>query len=225
MTESNARNVLITGANRGIGLELARIASARGAHVVAACRATSTELTALGVEIVEGVEVSDATSRRALVGAIGDRALDVVIHNAGILRSDALGSIDEASVRQQLEVNAIAPLMLTEALAPRLREGSKLAVVTSRMGSIADNGSGGSYGYRMSKAAVNAAFKSLAIDLGKKGVLVAILHPGWVRTEMTRGTGHASAAESAAQIWQRIDALDASTSGKFQHANGEALPW
>jgi NAD(P)-dependent dehydrogenase (short-subunit alcohol dehydrogenase family) len=111
------------------------------------------------------------------------------------------------------------------ALLPCLERGAKVALITSRMGSIADNGSGGAYGYRMSKAALNAAGMSLARDLASRGIAVVLLHPGYVKTEMTGGSGNVSAEKSASQLIGRIEALDLAHSGSFWHANGETLPW
>lgn len=214
--------IVITGANRGIGLELAR--QRKGARVIAVCRESTPELDALGVRIESGVDVTDDESVAALARRI-EAPIDVLINNAGILSHESLDDLDFASIRKQLEVNALGPLRVTAALAPRFARGSKVAIITSRMGSIADNTSGGSYGYRMSKAAVNAAGVSLARDLGKRGVAVAILHPGFVRTDMTGGHGNLDPAESARLLWQRIDGLTLESSGTFWHANGEVLPW
>src|SRR5690606_28790840 len=118
------------------------------------------------------------------------------------------------------QVNALGPLLTVHAFADRRESGAKVALVTSRMGSIADNTSGGSYGYRMSKAALNAAGKSLAIDLAPRGVAVVILHPGYVRTDMTGRTGNVDPGEAAAMLVARIDELDAASRGRFLHANG-----
>jgi NAD(P)-dependent dehydrogenase (short-subunit alcohol dehydrogenase family) len=149
----------------------------------------------------------------------------VLVNNAGILRAESLGGIDFDSIARQFEVNALGPLRVTEALAPLLKQGGKVVIITSRMGSIADNGSGGYYGYRMSKAAVNAAGMSLARDLHGRGIAVALLHPGMVATEMTGRHGIAP-EESVRGIIARIDALSPATSGKFLHAGtGEVLPW
>ncbi len=147
------------------------------------------------------------------------------MNNAGVLSRETLDDVDSERIRLQFEVNALGPLRVTAALRPRLRRGSKVAIVTSRMGSIADNTSGSMYGYRMSKAAVNAAGKSLAMDLKPDGVAVALLHPGYVRTGMTGGNGLVDADESARGLVARIDALDLDSSGGFWHANGESLPW
>jgi NAD(P)-dependent dehydrogenase (short-subunit alcohol dehydrogenase family) len=217
-------NIVITGANRGIGLELARQRAKRDT-VIALCREPSAELSALGVRVEAGVEVTDGASVKALASRLSDLSVDVLINNAGILSHEELDELDFEAIRRQFEVNALGPLRLTEALLPRMRRGSKIAIITSRMGSIADNSSGGSYGYRMSKAAVNAAGVSLARDLEKRGVAVALLHPGFVRTGMTGGHGNIDAADSARLLWQRIDALTLESSGTFWHANGEVLPW
>ncbi len=128
-------------------------------------------------------------------------------------------------MRRQFEVNSLGPLRVTAALRGNLGQGSKVAIVTSRMGSIEDNTSGGRYGYRMSKAAVNMAGRSLANDLKDRGVAVAILHPGFVRTEMTGHQGLIDPPESAAGLIARIDELTLETTGGFWHANGEIIPW
>jgi NAD(P)-dependent dehydrogenase (short-subunit alcohol dehydrogenase family) len=219
------KNVLVTGANRGIGLELARIFQTRGDSVFAVCRKASSELGALGVRTVSDVDVTDERSIDKLVRALEGTRLHVVVHNAGILRSEALGSIDYRSLHEQIDTNAIAPLRLTERLLPLLAPGAKIALMTSRMGSIADNSSGSMYGYRMSKAALNMAGVSLAHDLEPRGAAVVILHPGYVRTEMTGGHGNIDPKDAAAQLVQRIDELTVATTGRFLHANGEVLPW
>ncbi|MBL8719096.1 MAG: SDR family oxidoreductase [Myxococcales bacterium] len=217
--------VLVTGGNRGIGLELCRQLAARGDQVVAVCRKPSTELSALGVRVEAGLDVTAPEAGFELHRRLAGQRLDVVIQNAGVLSHESLPTIDVAAIRRQLEVNAIAPLVLTAALRPLLEKGSKVALVTSRMGSMADNGSGGYYGYRMSKAALNAAGVSLARDLAPSGIAVVLLHPGFVRTGMTGGAGSTDPDEAARGLLARIDALDLSTSGKFLHANGEELPF
>lgn len=217
---------LITGANRGIGLELARLHAQRGDRVIAVCRSRSTELESVpGVEIHDGVDVTDEAAIARVSSALAGTTLERVILNAGILREDALDDFSVGEVRAQIEVNAIAPLRWARALRPCFRRGTKLALVTSRMGSMADNGSGGYYGYRMSKAALNAAGVSLARDLASAGVAVILVHPGFVRTEMTEGAGNVDPDEAAAQIAARIDALTLETSGSFVHANGQPLPF
>ena len=217
--------VCISGANRGIGLELARQYRDRDDQVVAVCRKTTEDLAKLGVDVVEGVDVTDDAAVSRLTEAVGDRSLDVLINCAGVLSDESLADLDFDRIRYQFEVNSIGPLRVTAALRNNLGEGSKVAIVTSRMGSIEDNTSGGRYGYRMSKCAVNMAGRSLAHDFKDAGIAVAILHPGFVRTDMTGHQGLIDAPESAAGLIARIDELTLDTSGGFWHANGERLPW
>ena len=217
---------IVTGANRGIGLALVAALRQRGDTVLAACRKSSPELAKLGAEVIEGVDVTTDQGIGALVGAVGTRTIDLLVNNAGILVwGDRLGDLNVAGIRKQFEVNALAPLRLTDALRERLAPGGKVALVTSRMGSIDDNSSGGAYGYRMSKAALNMAGKSLAVDLHGRGVAVAILHPGMVKTDMVGKGGQVEPADAARGLLARIDALTLETTGGFWHANGEPLPW
>lgn len=218
---------VVTGANRGIGLALVAELAKRGGTVLAACRKSSAALGKLGVEVVEGVDVATDAGIAALVAAVGSRSIDLLVNNAGILVwGDRLDELDVEGIRKQFEVNALAPLRVTGALRDRLPKGAKVALVTSRMGSIDDNSSGGAYGYRMSKAALNMAGKSLAVDLRGRGVAVAILHPGMVKTDMLGGHGGQVEPDEAARgLVARIDALTLETSGGFWHANGQKLPW
>jgi NAD(P)-dependent dehydrogenase (short-subunit alcohol dehydrogenase family) len=219
-------NFLVTGANRGIGLEYCRQLQARGDQVIAVCRTPSPELESLGVRIVAGIELTDEADLAALVQQLEGLPLQGAILNAGILESTNLENLDADSLRRQFEVNALAPLRLVRALIPNLEQGSRLALMSSRMGSIDDNSSGGSYGYRMSKVALNMAGKSLAIDLRPRGIAVAILHPGLVRTGMVNFNPQGISPEQAVRgLLARIDALTIETSGSFWHANGELLPW
>jgi len=218
--------VLVTGANRGIGLEYCRQLKARGDQVVAVCRQATPELEALGVRIEDGIELTEEVAIADLVARLDGLALDAVILNAGVLQSMGLEDLDPEGIRRQFEVNALAPLLLARALVRQMPRGSKLALMTSRMGSIDDNTSGGSYGYRMSKVALNIAGKSLAIDLAPRGIAVAILHPGLVRTRMIKFNPSGIEPEQAVQgLLARIDALTLETSGGFWHSNGERLPW
>ena len=216
---------VVTGANRGIGLELARQLKARGASVVAVCRKSSLELDALGVRVECQIDVTEPRAWSKLAERLAHDDIDLLVQNAGVLIADSLEDVNLDEVRAQLELNAIAPLFLTRALASRLHPGSKVALITSRMGSIGDNSSGRYYGYRMSKAALNAAGVSLAHDLKPRGVAVVILHPGSVRTEMTGGHGMIEPDESVRGLLQRIDELKLETTGRFLHQNGEILPW
>lgn len=216
---------VVTGANRGIGLELVRQLAARGTETVAVCRRRSPELDSLGVSVEAGCDVTQADTWARLASRFEHTDIDLLVHNAGMLVADGLDDVDPDDVRAQFDLNALAPLFLTRALRSRLRAGAKVALVTSRMGSMGDNGSGGYYGYRMSKAALNAAGVSLAIDLKGQGVGVAILHPGAVRTEMTGGSGMIDADESVRGLLRRIDELTLDVSGRFLHQNGQPLPW
>jgi NAD(P)-dependent dehydrogenase (short-subunit alcohol dehydrogenase family) len=216
---------VITGANRGIGLALTQHYLTQGWQVIGICRSSSAELDASGAQVISGVDVTDANALSTLAKQLDGKTIDLLINNAGIFLHEQLGNIDYNSVQQQFLVNAEAPLRVTEALLGNLTSGSKIAFITSRMGSIADNTSGGYYGYRMSKAALNAAAVSLAHDLKPRGVSVAILHPGYVQTAMVNFGGDISAEESAQRLAQRIAELTLENSGGFWHSNGEPLPW
>ena len=215
--------VLITGANRGIGLELSRQLTARGDEVIALCRAASPELEALGVRVLEGVDVTDDEALRSASDALDDTEVDVLINNAGIFTNETFRDLDFDAIRLNFEVNALGALRATHALRGHLKKGAKIILITSRMGSIADNGSGAYYGYRMAKAALNMAGVNLAHDFRGRAS-VAILHPGLVATRMTGFSGIPT-EESAAGLIARIDELRPEDSGGFWHANGDRLPW
>lgn len=219
------QTVLITGANRGIGLALCKTYLAQGWQVIGVCRNASPELTETGARVIAGVDVTDQAALNTLADTLTGKKLDLLINNAGILERETLGNIDYHRIEQQFTINAVAPLRVTEALLGNLHSGSKIAFITSRMGSIADNSSGAYYGYRMSKAALNAAAMSLARDLHPKGIAVAILHPGFVQTAMVNFGGDISAEESALRLSQRIAGLTLANSGTFWHSNGDILPW
>jgi len=216
--------VLITGANRGIGLEMAGQYEARGDEVIAVCRHSSPGLEAIGVEVFEGVDVTAGQSLASLADELRGRRVDRLVNNAGILERDGLDRLDFEAIERQLRVNAIGPLRTTAALRPLLGKGSNVFIITSRMGSIEDNTSGGYYGYRMSKAAVNIAGKSLSVDLKDAGIGVFLLHPGFVATDMTGGQG-VPVEQAAAGLIERMDALRLEQSGTFWHQEGYELPW
>ncbi|WP_317928752.1 SDR family oxidoreductase [Halioxenophilus sp. WMMB6] len=221
--------IVITGANRGIGLALTQLYLAAGDQVIALCRHTSPALSQTQAQVIEGVDVGDASTltnlASTLAGPLQGKAIDILINNAGILREEELDSLDYDDMLAQYRVNALGPLMVSNALLGLLKQGSKIAVITSRMGSISDNTSGGYYGYRMSKAALNAGATSLAVDLKPRGIAVGILHPGFVQTEMVNGAGNISAEEAARGLIARIAELTLATSGSFRHSDGQALPW
>ncbi len=216
---------IVTGSNRGIGLELCRQLHARGDTVFATCRRRSKELEAVGCRIIDGVDVASDSAAGVIEKAVGDANIDVLMNNAGVLVPDQLVGLDLDAVKRQLDVNAVGPLRLTTALLGRLKSGAKIGFVSSRAGSIGDGPGGGLYGYRMSKAALNMAGVNLARDVRDRGVLVALLHPGFVRTDMTGGAGNEDPANAARGLIARMDELTPEKSGHFFHANGQELPW
>lgn len=219
------KHVVITGANRGIGLALAQQFKARGDQVTALCRKASDALKQLDVQIIEHIDVTDSASIDELARQLSGRKIDILINNAGLLEREQLGALNTDTIMAQFKVNAMGPLLVTDALRANLTAGAKVIMITSRMGSMADNGSGAYYGYRMSKAALNAAGVSLANDLQELGVAVAMLHPGFVQTEMVNHAGDISADTAAERLIARIDELNLANSGQFRHSNGESLPW
>ncbi len=217
---------LITGANRGIGLELARQLKDRGEDVIATCRSASNELNSLSVRVETNVDITSGDSVIKLRENLKDVRVDVLIQNAGIAEFNSLSNLDPQSIMHQFEVNALSPLCCVQTMLSQLNKSAKIALISSRMGSIEDNSSGGSYGYRMSKVALCMAGKSLSVDLKPRGIAVAILHPGLVSTRMTGFTSNGiQPQESAKGLIQRIDELTLENTGTFWHSNGEILPW
>lgn len=220
--------IAVIGSNRGIGLELVRQFSSRGDHVHAACRSSSPELDELSkgsVRVHSEVDITDPAALARFAASLGPESLDTLVVMAGVLERVGLERLDVEAIRRQFEVNALGPLLAVNALQVCLRDTAKIGLVTSRMGSITDNTSGGSYGYRMSKAALNMAGKSLAIDLADRGIALVLLHPGYVRTDMTGGSGLIEVDEAAAGLIARLDELTVAETGTFVHQNGERLPW
>jgi NAD(P)-dependent dehydrogenase (short-subunit alcohol dehydrogenase family) len=219
------KTAVITGANRGIGLELARHYALEGWNVIGVCRQTSDELSGVAAKVIEDIDVTTDSGISKLKNELAGQTIDLLINNAGLLQDEKLGSIDFDSIRTQMEINAYAPLRVAEALVSQIPSGGKIANITSRMGSIADNDSGGRYGYRASKAALNAFGKSLAMDLKPRGIAVAQLHPGYVQTRMVNFGGLITPEESAKGLAARIEGLSLENTGSFWHSNGEELPW
>ena len=222
---------VVTGANRGIGLELVRQLLARGETVHATARdpERADELTALARPTlhVHRVDVVEQSSVDALARSI-EGHVDVLINNAGINRPNQnLRDLDLRLAREIYEVNALGALRVTHALLPHVRRGptKKLVHVTSGMGSIADNGSGSAYGYRMSKAALNMMSKSLAVDLRAEGVISFVINPGWVKTDLGGPSAPTPVEDSARGILARIDEATLETSGTFQNWKGGTYPW
>lgn len=227
------KNVVITGANRGIGLELAKHYREQDCTVIGICRESSEELDELADMVISDIDVRSEDSiemvaevlASTLINSDSGQKIDVLINNAGVFMNESLEEMDFDSIQTQLDINAIAPLRVAHAFQSMLWEGSKIAMITSRMGSVSDNGSGAYYGYRASKAALNAFGKSLAIDLKPKGVAVALLHPGFVQTRMVGFNGDITPAKAAEGLAQRIEELNLDNTGTFWHSNGEVLPW
>lgn len=218
--------VVVTGANRGIGLEYCKQYLDRGDSVIALCRQSSDALKALDCRVEEGIDVASDECVVIIHDRLKDVSqVDVLVNNAGLLTNETLEDLNYDRIRRQLEINTLGPLRVTEALKEKLGSGAKIAMMTSRMGSVTDNTSGSCYGYRISKAALNIASVSLAHDLKSKGVAVAILHPGYVRTDMTGMSGNIDPKESVSGLMQRIDELTIENSGTFWHSNGEVIPW
>ena len=217
---------LVTGSNRGIGLEYCRQLKEGGNEVIACCRSSSADLDNLGVRVESGIEVTSESSILNLKQKLSDIKIDVLVQNAAIAENNSLESLEAESIRRQLDINAVYPLIFTKIMLSKLKTGSKVILMTSRMGSIEDNTSGGSYGYRMSKVALCMAGKSLSIDLYPRGIAVALLHPGLVSTRMTGFTSHGiSPQQSVKGLIERIDSLTLVNSGSFWHSNGQTLPW
>lgn len=226
--ETSMSVIAITGANRGIGLALAKRYAEQGDRVIAICRHSSAELDeVVGVEVIGGIDVTCAEALRKLSDQLSQQRIDVLINNAGLLIGTQFDSIeDELDIyRQQFEINTLAPIRVTRALIHCLSAGSRVIIVTSRMGSMADNTSGGQFAYRISKAGVNSAGVSLAHELKPKGIALALLHPGYVRTGITKGNGEIEPDEAARGLMARISELNLENTGGFRHANGMALPW
>jgi 2-glutathionyl-2-methylbut-3-en-1-ol dehydrogenase len=225
--------VLVVGADRGIAYAICKQLQARGDSVIAACLGSGEDFaTGTGsVDVISGIDVTSQPAVAKLANALHSREakLDWVLHVAGVLGLDELGKIDYDDMRRQFEINTLGPLRVAEACIPYLRQGSKLGIVTSRVGSLGDNSSGGMYAYRVSKAGGNMVALNLHHDLSKRGIAVVALHPGMVATDLTKdypGTFNYIQPDDAARgLIARMDELDTATSGQFRHANGDKLLW
>ena len=218
------KTVCITGANRGIGLALAA-EYAQTHQVIAVCRKSSEVLQNLpNTNIIEGIDINNHHCRESLVDTISN--IDILILNAGILESDLPDiSKHEHSIQQQIQTNAISPLILAKMCLSKLTPEAKIMFMTSRMGSQDDNLSGGLDGYRMSKAALNSAGCNLAHELQDQNTGVFLIHPGYIKTDMTRNQGRKSPNEAAQNIIKLLDQLSIENTGQFWHSEGYQLPW
>ncbi|WFP50287.1 SDR family oxidoreductase [Methylomonas sp. EFPC3] len=230
------QTVLITGANRGLGLEFCRQYAAAGCEVIAACRRPeqAAQLRALAGQYsnieISALDVADLAQIEALAASLAGRKIDVLINNAGVYGDQSgrgFGKLDYQTWASTLAINVMAPVKLAECFLPHLQRSEKplIASLSSLMGSMADNTSGGSILYRSSKAGLNAAMKSLAIDLRSSGVGVLILHPGWVRTDMGGPNGLIDVEESVSGMRRLIAGFELADSGRFVKYDGSALPW
>lgn len=218
-------NIVIIGGNRGIGLELVKQYQSQGHDVLVLCRNTSEELSTFDVKVVKDVDVANDEIIETLASKVEFKKIDILIHVSGILNFDSYPNISMANMRESFEVNSLGPLRTIMALKGKLAQGSKVGILSSRVGSIADNSSSSNYAYRTSKTAVNMIGKCLSLDLKNDGIALALLHPGYVRTDMTQGNGLIDADESAAGLIKQMERLSLETTGIFVHTNGETLPW
>jgi len=228
---------IITGANRGIGLELARQYLKDGWKVHACCRrpGEATELNRLAASdgedriVIHPLDVTDGAQIRSLVDRIDGEPVDVLINNAGVYGKPdgGFGAVDDKVWLHTLKVNTMAPLHVSEALLENVARGGRklIVVMTSKMGSIDDNTSGGHYIYRSSKAAVNIVVRSMAIDLKERGITAVVIHPGWVRTEMGGAAAPLTVERSVTGIRQVLDRCGPSQSGRFLGWDGSEIPW
>lgn len=226
-------NVLVTGASRGIGLEFAQQYLADGWRVFATCRAPEKahdlkKLEGDGLSVM-GLDVSSPDGIAALAQLMRNESLDLLLNNAGVAGRDAaeFGQLDPRDYAHTLCTNAIAPIMLTQALLPQLErgQGKMIAAISSQLGSVGRNQTGGRYAYRASKAALNAAMKSLSIDLEPRGITVLMLHPGWVKTDMGGSCADINAQTSVKAMRKVIASTKPSQSGHFLNYDGTEIPW
>jgi NAD(P)-dependent dehydrogenase (short-subunit alcohol dehydrogenase family) len=225
--------VLVTGANRGLGLEFVRQYAARGATVIATCRDPqgADDLQALAgsnkVEI-HPLDVDDSDAATRLVVALGGRPIDVFVCNAGINSPPAkIDAIDEAGFLRVMQTNVMAPMRLVGLLVDQVAAsaGKKMVFLGSRMGSMGANDRGGGYVYRASKAALHAVVKSLSIDFAERGIVCVLLHPGAAKTAMAGARGTMEVADSVRGMLAIVDRATSADSGKFYNYTGEEIPW
>ena len=225
--------VLITGTNRGLGLEFVEQYSQLGWKVLACCRDlnNANELFNLqkkfpSIEILE-LDVGNLNDINVLSNKLKDRTIDVLINNAGIYRSGTLGSVDPKAWIESFKINTIAPYILIEALISQIMKSDlkKIISITSKMGSIDDNTSGGSYIYRTSKTALNSMMRSLTHDLASKGISTLTLHPGWVRTDMGGANAWINSSESVIGMIKQIKKLSQENSGRYLDYAGKTIKW
>jgi len=215
---------VITGSNRGIGLEFCKQLKERGYEVFALCRSFSDELKKLNIQTIDNIDVRDINSLNNVKDRI-NKPIDLLINNAGIFRQDDFRSLNFKTLQEQIDVNSLGPLKVILALLPLIKKNTKVAMITSRLGSIEDTTEPIYYGYRTSKAALNMISKILSIELKPKGVSVGIFHPGYVKTDMTNHKGDLEPNTSVKNMLDLIEKLNLENSGTFWHENGSIIPW
>ena len=225
--------VLITGANRGLGLEFTKQYAADGWNVLACCRHPQSAMALQALAQANpnvknfSLDVADFSQIDALALQLKDSAIDLLINNAGVYPSSSFGDVDYDEWAQGFKINSMAPLKMAEAFVQQITRSQlkKIATITSKMGSIDDNTSGESYSYRSSKCAVNMVMKSLSIDVKPYGISTITLHPGWVQTDMGGVNGLINAQTSVTGLRKQIAALSLDNTGKFMAYDGKAINW
>jgi len=229
-------NILITGANRGIGLEMVRYANEQGWRIFACCRNPHNAENLFNIAKLSNGQISvhiadmmELPTLQALSYELRNDPIDILVNNAGIYGPDknSFGAVDVDGWLQAFQVNSIAPLKMVEAFSEQLLMGNRklVACMSSKMASMDDNGSGSSYIYRSSKTALNAVVKSLSIDLKEKGIISVALHPGWVKTEMGGPNAEITARECVEQIFNNLASLTIKDGGRFIDIDGSDIPW
>jgi NAD(P)-dependent dehydrogenase (short-subunit alcohol dehydrogenase family) len=223
---------VVIGADKGIGLEIVKALAARKEpNVLAVCLGDGVDAAPHAARVIGHVNVTSAPDVARMAAAIGEISprIDLLLHVSGIMSMDTLGALDYEQAKREFDINALGPLRTVEACLGFMKEGSKVGIVTSRVGSLSDNSSGGQYAYRLSKAAANMAGLNLHHDLSKRGIAVRMLHPGMVKTDLVKiypgEYNYITPAQAAQGLIARMDELTLAESGQFRHGNGELLSW
>lgn len=219
------KHALVTGTNRGIGLAICKQLEKKGYEIFACCRNPSKALTSLPVHVIENIDVIKADAAIHIKEALEGKKLDLLIHNAGILIDDCLEDIKAENLIEQFNTNAVAPFILTRDLLPSIEKEGKIVMISSSAGSIELKKSGGKYGYRASKCALNMLSRSLSFDLQDKNMAVYMIHPGYVQTDMTDHEGHIDVTTSAKGIVTQIEKFSLKDNGTFIDYSGKKMPW
>jgi len=223
---------VVIGADKGIGLEIVKaLAARREPDVLAVCLGDGADAAPHAARVIGNINVVSSEDVGHMAAAIGEMysRIDMLLHVSGIMSMDTLGALDFEQAKREFDINALGPLRTVEACLNLLQEGAKVGIVTSRVGSLTDNSSGGQYAYRLSKAAANMAGLNLHHDLSKRGVAVRMLHPGMVKTDLVKiypgEYNYITPAQAALGLIARMDNLTLAESGQFRHGNGDLLPW